>query len=398
MDTQAKVSVQTVLVQTQPKQPSTLIQAAFAGIKKAIDAEIQHIKPTIPFDQWFATIEHNYFHLIAPDLIEAFKDFYISSKVGTALWKHGPEEEPYHNIILSNGTPLFNDNHFFWVCNGQKERVQLPQDCSFLKEIKPGLILFADQGKMGTASRSLHLFNIPTKEVSTFDEEHFYSISDALLLSENLLVTYSYDRQLKLWDINTKKCIRTIPGIQATLAFLHFDGSHLIGVGTHFLMKWTFPDFKLESSLPGSFFNDFKYSCVPISNNKFVSLAKNFLTVYDFKMGTIQYKKRLKPLEVGPSVGPENFNLACPLDSETFAAITNKGSVHIFDIETGKLKQVLNSVDKSAPESLVMRNNALVYSINHGAKQRSFIRHTCKSLLQDAYNAAQAKNKDKLLL
>lgn len=387
----------TVKVQTQLQQPLTLVQSAFVAIKRAIDAEVQNINTTISFDQWYAAIERNYFLRIAPDLMPAFENFYIRSKVGAALWKHGPEEEPYHNIVLSNGEALFGDNHFFWMINGQRMRMQLPADSFFLKEIKPGLLLFSKEVSKGSTSSSLHLFNTTTQEISTFDEEHWHAINGVYVLSENLFITYGYDRQLKLWDVNSKKCIRTIPA-NAQLAFVHFDGSHLIGVGQNVVMRWTFPDFKQESVLPGPSYL-FNYRCSLLSENSFISLHdyEKTLSVYNLKTAELRYKRRLKPREVGPSVGSENFHLACPLDADTFAVITTKGSLHIYDIETGTLQQVLDSVDKNVPGNLVVRNNALIHSIECGAQQCSFIRHTCKSLLQDAYNAAQAKNKKIML-
>uniref|UniRef100_A0A0M3IIP0 WD_REPEATS_REGION domain-containing protein n=1 Tax=Ascaris lumbricoides TaxID=6252 RepID=A0A0M3IIP0_ASCLU len=135
----------------------------------------------------------------------------------------------------------------------------------------------------GSADHCVHLYDLrnTSKAVNVF-RGHRKAVSYVKYCNENEVVSASTDSNLRLWDVNTGKCIRTMKGHQNEKNFvgLATDGSHIVCGRQIIFACWftPFPEPPLDFGTP-------EFKQIGSENNQLYVYYKGLsdpLMCYDF--------------------------------------------------------------------------------------------------------------------
>ena len=155
-----------------------------------------------------------------------------------------------------------------------------------------------------------------------------------LQLGESLLATGSYDNTIKLWDIETGKCIRTFVGHTAGVRALQFDNHKIIsGSIDHTIKVWDIKTGKCITTLRD---HSDKVVGLHFDGNILASAsADHTIKIYDL------LSKKLRTID-GHTDWVNGVRLDLP--SRTIFSASDDATVRVWDLDTGELIQVLKHV------------------------------------------------------
>jgi WD40 repeat protein len=209
---------------------------------------------------------------------------------------------------------------------------------NIIRLIFESLTLFKSSRQFSNMSKNKTLTQILLKTITykniyksmgrskTVIKAHNDLIRFLALLPNNNILTVSDKKKIKVWDIDTKKCIKTIEENHAILSTLLSDGN--IIYSTDLAIKVISPQINYKEIMTKSIERNYHFYenlfLLPNGNISVTAWHKGFTKL--FILGKSNYNQ-IKAIDFYGSVN--NF---IDLDGNRFACATNKSTISIWDI------------------------------------------------------------------
>lgn len=372
--------------QNVPSHIESLCELCFRFLKNRVDALLVETEQGCSFEAAYERLKARHFKGLPVDLIEKFKKYYVTATRGKEKWLARPDNSSGGNAccalmqggilrVTGYGSGLLADS----TVHG-RQKISLENDFQGAWEIKPGLILIAfysDDYK----ERRLVLWDLSIGQIKGCDENHGNCINDAYLLSEKQVATASSDKTIKIWDLASAHCIKTINN-GACAELLLVIAKRLLAVSSCSIKRWDLDTYECVKEVQRDFTGRAK-----------LLLPKGRLAIMGYKFITIVHLVSGERLhELGLQYKEGDIAGLCLLKDGTLASLGQWGTLRIWDIETGCCHQMVEWGNICATSKLMqMAGGTLLFAGRNGNGEATFVTQPFDKFLEMKFKESQDK-------
>ncbi len=262
--------------------------------------------------------------------------------VQAVLQKYLPKD--LANIVLEYGTEWKRIEHFR----------------RYLEGVYKLLLLSDEKLASGDSEKSIKIWDLESKKCIKNLKGHTDGVVDLCSLPKNQLASASWDKTIKIWDLDTETCIQTLHGHQDRVWKICFlpDGT-LASFSIDYTIKiWNLASGECLVTLPESYGPSM---CVSSDDRFLISAGNAGVKVYDIK-NNFKTIYRIKG----------NSKTICPLPDNKIAysllsknETCSKNEIIIFDLNMGQKLNTFScgfSYGSVINSILLISTNKLIYS------------------------------------
>lgn len=338
-----------------------------------------------------------YFKRFHAELREEFGKYYAGKYViGPEKWKKAEGSRDFSGgpqIVLQDGGVAHGVGNQLCVVDAEGNDTVLSGDVqdrpwrhqvSHVWELKPGIIISTNHRGI------IKLWNLEKRACTTFNESHGNYVNDVCLLSENSFATASDDRTIKIWDLSSCQCLRTLE-TEGNASILEYRDGFLISVSDNAIQKWCLQTFACLQNIPGDFrgrlFTLLPECRMAIVTRKdgdsWYSNKIGIISIFDMSTGTMLHQME-----------SEGITGLCVLKDGTLASLGEFSTLRIWDMNTMTCIQKFEWGDTCATSNLVqLADGRLSFTCKNGNYELFFAPESGWGLIERIFKDLQKRKK-----